>query len=60
MQNNGLSQFLEAANFADVMSDFYTQIQNPVLLSPVASFDQQESRTFYQTPCSACTWVSRW
>lgn len=50
VQNNGLSQFLEAANFSAVMSDFYTQIQNPVLLGPVATFDLPDVEHTYPDP----------
>lgn len=42
VQNNGASQFLQAANFSELMGDFYTQIQDPVLLAPTASFDQPD------------------
>ncbi|HNK69808.1 MAG TPA: VWA domain-containing protein, partial [Flavobacteriales bacterium] len=50
VQNNGVSQFLETANFSQVMSDFYTQIQNPVLLSPTASFDHPDVQHLYPDP----------
>jgi hypothetical protein len=50
VQNNGLSQFLETANFSDVMSDFYTQIQDPVLLSPTATFDHPDVQHTYPDP----------
>ena len=50
VQNNGVSQFLDAATFATVMSDFYTTIENPVLLSPVASFDHVDIEATYPDP----------
>jgi Ca-activated chloride channel family protein len=50
VQNNGVSQFLEAANFSQVMADFYTQIQNPVVLEPVATFDHPDVMDLYPTP----------
>lgn len=50
VQNNGVSQFLETANFSQVMSDFYTQIQNPVLLDPTATFDQADIHHLYPDP----------
>jgi Ca-activated chloride channel family protein len=50
VQNNGISQFLETANFSQVMSDFYTQIQNPVLLDPTATFDHPDVQNLYPQP----------
>lgn len=50
VQNNGVSQFLATANFAQVMADFYMQIQNPVLLSPVASFDRPDIHGIHPLP----------
>jgi Ca-activated chloride channel family protein len=50
VQNNGVSQFLETANFSQVMSDFYTQIQNPVLLDPTATFDHPDVQDLYPDP----------
>ncbi len=50
VQNNGVSQFLETANFSQVMSDFYTQIQNPVLLGPTATFDHPDIQHLYPDP----------
>jgi Ca-activated chloride channel family protein len=50
VQNNGVSQFLETANFSQVMSDFYTQIQNPVLLNPTATFDHPDVQDLYPDP----------
>ena len=49
-QNNGVAQFLDAAGFSTVMSDFYTAIGNPVLLSPVATFDQPDIEATYPDP----------
>lgn len=50
VQNNGVSQFLETANFAQVMGDFYTQIQNPVLLAPTATFNRPDILNTYPVP----------
>ncbi|HMN05227.1 MAG TPA: VWA domain-containing protein [Flavobacteriales bacterium] len=50
VQNNGVSQFLEMANFSEVMNTFYTQIQNPVVLNPVASFDHDDVANLYPQP----------
>lgn len=50
VQNNGVSQFLATANFSQVMGDFYTQIQNPVLLAPVATFDQPDVQNIHPLP----------
>lgn len=52
VQNNGVAQFLEAANFSQVMADFYTQIQNPAVLEPVGTFDQPDVMDLYPTPLS--------
>ena len=50
VQNNGVSQFLATANFSQVMGDFYTQIQNPVLLSPLATFDRPDIQNIHPLP----------
>ena len=50
VQNNGISQFLEGANFSQVMSDFYTQIQSPVLLSPIATFNRPDVQEIFPDP----------
>ncbi|MEO8590079.1 MAG: VWA domain-containing protein [Flavobacteriales bacterium] len=50
VQNNGVSQFLETANFSQVMDEFYLQIQNPVLLSPTATFDRPDILHTYPSP----------
>lgn len=50
VQNNGASQFLDAVNFSAVMADFYTAIENPVLLNPVATFDQPDVGATYPDP----------
>ena len=41
-QNNGVCQFLAMGNFAEVLNNFYTQIQDPVLMAPVATFDHPD------------------
>ncbi len=50
VQNNGVSQFLGTANFSQVMGDFYTQIQDPVLLAPVATFDRPDIQNIHPLP----------
>ncbi|MBK6832675.1 MAG: hypothetical protein IPG92_18945 [Flavobacteriales bacterium] len=50
VQNNGVSQFLATANFSQVMGDFYTQIQDPVLLAPVATFDRPDIQNIHPLP----------
>jgi Ca-activated chloride channel homolog len=50
VQNNGVSQFLAMANFSQVMGDFYMQIQNPVLLAPVATFDHPDIQNIHPLP----------
>ncbi len=50
VQNNGVSQFLETADFLQVMNDFYNQIQNPVLLNPVATFSHPDVVATYPQP----------
>lgn len=50
VQNNGVSQFLAATNFAQVMGDFYQQIQDPVLISPTATFDRPDVQNIHPLP----------
>lgn len=50
VQNNGVSQFLATTNFSQVMGDFYQQIQNPVLLSPTATFDRPDIQDIHPLP----------
>lgn len=50
VQNNGVSQFLQTADFLQVMNDFYLQIQNPVLLNPVATFSNADVVATYPSP----------
>jgi Ca-activated chloride channel homolog len=50
VQNNGVASFIENANFSQVMNQFYLQIQNPVLLSPIASFDRPDVQNIHPDP----------
>ena len=50
VQNNGVSQFLETADFLQVMNAFYLQVQNPVLLDPVATFSNADVVATYPDP----------
>ena len=50
VQNNGVSQFLEVADFLQLMNDFYNQIQNPVLLNSIATFSDPDVIATYPDP----------
>lgn len=50
VQNNGTSQFLEAANFLPVMNAFYTMIQDPVMVEPVGNFDRPDIQNIHPLP----------
>lgn len=50
VQNNGVSQFLETADFLQVMNEFYDQVQSPVLLNPTATFSNADVTATYPSP----------
>ena len=49
-QNNGLSQFLGAEELENVITDFYLQIRNPVLLDTQLFFDPNVLTEVYPNP----------